>query len=48
MTDALRSLVVQVVSRVPAVLAATPFSEGYLETKRMAHELPSPMSTERV
>ena len=48
--DALRSLGVQVVSRVPVVVAATPFSQRYLETKRvrMAHELPSPMSTERV
>ena len=44
--DALRSLGVQVISRLPVVVAPTPFSEGYLETKRvrMAHELPSRFS----
>jgi GTP cyclohydrolase II len=41
--DALRSLGIEVACRLPVVVAATPFSAGYLETKRarMAHELPS-------
>jgi GTP cyclohydrolase II len=41
--DALRSLGVQVESRLPVVVAPNPFSAGYLETKRarMAHELPA-------
>ncbi len=40
--DALRSLGVEVAGRLPVVVAANPFSAGYLETKRarMAHELP--------
>lgn len=40
--DALRSLGVEVVGRLPVVVAPTPFSARYLETKRarMAHELP--------
>jgi GTP cyclohydrolase II len=40
--DALRSLGVEVSGRVPVVVAPTPFSARYLETKRarMAHELP--------
>jgi GTP cyclohydrolase II len=38
----LRALGVSVVARVPVVVAANPFSAGYLEAKRlrMAHELP--------
>jgi len=41
--EGLRALGVQVASRLPVVVAPTPFSEGYLETKRarMAHELPT-------
>jgi GTP cyclohydrolase II len=41
--DALRSLGVEVASRLPVVIAPNPFSAAYLETKRarMAHELPS-------
>ena len=41
--DALRSLGVEVVGRLPVVVAPNPFSAGYLETKRarMAHELPT-------
>ena len=41
--DALRSLGVAVVGRVPVIVAPTAFSAGYLETKRarMAHELPN-------
>jgi len=44
--DALRALGVNVDGRVPVVVAANPFSIGYLETKRarMAHELPSMFS----
>lgn len=40
--DALRALGVEVVGRLPVVVAPNPFSAGYLETKRarMAHELP--------
>ena len=40
--EALRSLGVKVVGRLPVVVAPNPFSAGYLETKRarMAHELP--------
>jgi GTP cyclohydrolase II len=40
--DALRSLGVEVASRLPVVVAPNPYSAGYLETKRarMAHELP--------
>lgn len=40
--EGLRNLGVQVVSRTPVIVAPTPFSAGYLETKRarMAHELP--------
>ena len=40
--DALRSLGVEVVGRLPVVVAPTAFSARYLETKRarMAHELP--------
>jgi GTP cyclohydrolase II len=39
----LRALGVNVVSRVPVVVAPNPFSAGYLEAKRMrmAHELPT-------
>ena len=45
--DALRSLGVAVVGRVPVIVAPTAFSAGYLETKRarMAHELPNGYST---
>ena len=41
--DALRSLGVSVVGRLPVIVPSNPFSAGYLETKRarMAHELPS-------
>jgi GTP cyclohydrolase II len=41
--DALRLLGVEVVGRLPVVVAPNPFSAKYLETKRarMAHELPS-------
>ena len=41
--EALSALGVDVVARVPVVVAPTPFSRGYLQTKRarMAHELPS-------
>ena len=40
--EALRSLGVTVEGRLPVVIAPTPFSASYLETKRarMAHELP--------
>jgi len=40
--EALAALGVDVVGRVPIVVAPTPFSRGYLQTKRarMAHELP--------
>jgi GTP cyclohydrolase II len=40
--DAIRSLGVEVVGRLPVVVAPNPFSAKYLETKRarMAHELP--------
>jgi GTP cyclohydrolase II len=40
--DALRSLGVDVVGRLPVVIEPNPYSAGYLETKRlrMAHELP--------
>lgn len=41
--DALAALGISVVGRFPVVVAPTPFSKGYLETKRarMAHELPA-------
>jgi GTP cyclohydrolase II len=41
--DALRSLGVTVVGRVPVVIPPNPFSRGYLEAKRlrMQHELPA-------
>ncbi len=41
--DALRALGIAVLRRVPVVIAPNPFSQGYLETKRvrMAHALPS-------
>jgi GTP cyclohydrolase II len=41
--EALRSLGVTVADRLPVVVEPTPFSAGYLETKRarMAHELPT-------
>jgi GTP cyclohydrolase II len=43
--DALSTLGVQIVARVPVVVAPTAFSRGYLETKRarMAHQLPAPL-----
>ncbi len=46
--DALRSLGVTVVARLPVLIAPNPFSAGYLETKRirMAHELPSKFSAQ--
>lgn len=46
--DALRSLGVEVVGRLPVVVAPNPFSAGYLETKRarMAHELPIRFATQ--
>jgi GTP cyclohydrolase II len=46
----LRALGVNVVARVPVVVAANPFSAGYLEAKRlrMAHELPRIASTDGV
>jgi len=45
--DALRSLGIEVVGRLPVVVAPNPFSAGYLETKRarMAHELPNGFAT---
>ncbi|CAN5694746.1 hypothetical protein BH11MYX4_BH11MYX4_34640 [soil metagenome] len=45
--DALRSLGIEVVGRLPVVVAPNPFSAGYLETKRarMAHELPNGFTT---
>jgi GTP cyclohydrolase II len=45
--SALSTLGVEVVGRLPIVVPATPFSRGYLETKRarMAHELPSSVMT---
>jgi len=49
--DALRSLGVQVISRLPVVVAATPFSEGYLETFSggfsVIHSAPTWWSTHR-
>jgi GTP cyclohydrolase II len=45
--DALAALGVEVVRRVPVVIAANPHSHGYLETKRarMAHWLPSTIAS---
>ncbi len=41
--EALRALGIDVVQRLPVVVAPNAFSAGYLETKRlrMAHELPT-------